>query len=128
MDETAVVPVEVTVHYWRKHCAGASAGERYGGQTYVSERNNIQDLCEEMDWWEFFSTCGKLVRHYTVIGWLGSACKYVKRPVEGVSWVREETIATMQDAREKVKVGDLVKGSGYVFKQEKRLYRVAEIV
>ena len=35
---------------------------------------------------ELFSTCGKLVGHYPVAGWLRVACSYIKRHAGGSAW------------------------------------------
>ena len=55
---------------------------------------------------ELLSACVRLVGHYTIAGWLGVACSYVKRRAEGVRWddkVGQETIEMMKEIVERVR-------------------------
>lgn len=48
--------------------------------------NEIQDLKKDIKRRELFSVCGKLMGHYTIVGWLRTGCSFIKRLVEGVKW------------------------------------------
>ena len=74
----------------------------------------IQDIGESLTKRELFSLSGKLVGHYPVVGWLRTACSFVKRMAEGVEWVDRipaEARAAAKEVVSRVIDNDPVRGA-----------------
>ena len=48
--------------------------------------NQIPPVVDELNKWELFSTCEKLVGHYPVAAWLRIACSYLKKQHREDRW------------------------------------------
>jgi len=62
---------------------------------------------------ELFSVCGKLVGHYPIVGWLRTACNFIKRTVNEVMWdmqIPPTSKEVTNDVLVRVSKDDTVKG------------------
>jgi ribonuclease HI len=78
-----------------------------------SRDNHVEIVPDGMTKRGLFSTCGKLIGHYPVAGWLRPACSFVKRKTNGLKWndnVDQETASMLKCLLAEVKTNDPVKG------------------
>ena len=93
---------------------GLQLGRADDGTLCWSRGNHLPLVrTEAMSRRELFSTCRKLVGHYSVVGWLHVACSFVKRHCEGVKWdddVGERARHWMSEIVNKVNENNPTKG------------------
>ena len=99
---------------------GLRVVEDESGQLMWRRDGGLPALAQTATKRELFSFFGKLIGHYPVAGWLRTACSYVKRQANVVSWDEEipDNVRTLaEDMLQRVAENDPVRGRWTVPRQ-----------
>ena len=83
--------------------------------------NKIPEVTDGLTKQELFSVCWKLIGHYPIVGWLQTACSFIKRETSTDWWedkIDQVVLRMMQKVIAEVRK-DLVKGEWNIRKSQK---------
>ena len=92
---------------------GLKLWQNKAGKLMFGRGNKIPEVMDDLTKQELFTVCGKLVGHYPIVGWLRTACCFIKRQT-GTDWwedkIDQEVLRMIQEVIAEVKKEDPVKG------------------